>query len=216
MNTPPDVQGAEGSQICRERPARAGTAPLSSHCPAVGHQDCPDTGNPGGDFPWSLLKINPVTNSSCCQHQALSRWEKPWLCHRTRASVPSLPVPQATDRPPIQALWVLLQQGSRVSPLTGPELSHTGGPTPPPVCRLLCRNPEKLLPFALSAWSLEIWEGVPILVKPASTEHTQRCHVPPQQQPKLWLSNPCQLQRPTRSIILPQLGRILVVRTTNP
>lgn len=150
MNTLPDVQGAEGNQICSKRPARAGMAPLCSHCPAVGHQDCPDTGNPEGDFPWSFLKIYLVTNSSCCQHQAPSCWEEPWLCHRTRASVPFLPVPWATDRPPIQALWVLLQQGSRVSSLTGPELSHTGGPRPPPVCRLLCRNPEKLSPFALS------------------------------------------------------------------
>lgn len=157
-----------------------------------------------------LIKKNQMTNTSCCQHQAPSCWEKPWLCHRTSASVPSLPISWATDRPPIQALWVPLQQGSRISPLTGSELSHTRGPTPLPVSRLLCRetiSPEKLSPFALSAWSLVIWEGIPILVKPASTEQAQRCHVPSQQQPKLLYSNPCQPQSPIGSIILPQLGR---------
>lgn len=86
-----------------------------------------------------------VKNKPCDQQQLLSAsspscWEKPWLCHRTRASVHSLPVPWATDRPPIQALWVLLQQGSRVGPLIAPELSHTEGPRSPPVCRPLCRD----------------------------------------------------------------------------
>lgn len=216
MNTPPDVEGAEGSQICSERPARAGMGPLSSHCPAVGQQDCPDTRNLGSDFPWSLLKINPVTNSSCCQHQDPSCWEKPWLCHRTRASVHSLPVPWATDWPPIQALWVPLQQRSRVGPLIAPELSHTGGPRSPPVSRPLCRDSEKLSHFALSAWSLVIFG--------------EYSHLSEARKHRAGTEIPCAIPASAKTVVLQPLpaakpnwehypsptGKIPVARTTNP
>lgn len=70
--------------------------------------------------PQSSFKINPVTHSSCCRRQALAFWEQPQLHHRTRASGPFLPLPQATARPPIQALQVVLQQESTLVPQPDP------------------------------------------------------------------------------------------------
>lgn len=116
------------------------------HCPAAEHQDRLSAGNPGGDFPWSSLKINPMTHNSCCQHRALACWEQPRPHRRTRASVPSLSVPRDTARP-------CPGHPSGLFSPTAVEfqfwcLSRTEGPQPPPAHRA----PSKATAFCPPCW----------------------------------------------------------------
>lgn len=116
------------------------------HCPAAGHQDRPSAGNPGGDFPWSSLKINPVTHSSCRQHQAPACWEQPRPHRRTRASVPSLPVPRDTARPRLGHPSGLFSPAA--AGFQGWCLSRTRGLQPPPAHRV----PNKATAFHPPCW----------------------------------------------------------------
>lgn len=119
-----------------------------------------------------------MTHSSCHQHQAPACWEWPRLHHRTRASVPSLPVPWATARPPIRVLQVPLQWETRVGPSVGHRLSSAESPKPPPAYRNPpAQSPQQShhpLPSLLRVW--RPGEDISIPVKPAGTE--QPCTTP--------------------------------------